>query len=89
MEQEEITRLEVTDEEIVETFRLLTGRPITERTISVGKCIAKIAQWNLIEALKLGLMPLRVGNYYLMKADLLDQMFKQLDKHSIEQADKE
>jgi hypothetical protein len=36
--------------------------------------------------LKLGLMPLRVGNYYLMKADVLDQMFKQLDKHSIEQA---
>ena len=87
MEQEEITSLEVTDEEIVETFKLLTGRPITERTISVGKCIAKIAQWNLIEVLKLGLMPLRVGNYYLMKAEVLDQMFKQLDKHSIERAD--
>lgn len=89
MEQEEITRLEVTDEEIVETFRLLTGRPITHRTISVGKCIAKIAQWNIIEVLKLGLMPLRVGNYYLMKADVLDQMFKQLDKHSIEHAEED
>jgi hypothetical protein len=89
MEQEEITRLEVTDEEIVETFRLLTGRPITERTISVGKCIAKIAQWNIIEVLKVGLMPLRIGNYYLMKADVIDDMFKQLDKHSIEHAEED
>ena len=86
MEQEEITRLEVTEDEIVETFRMLTGRPITQRTISVGKCIAKIAQWNIIEVLKLGLLPLRVGNYYLIKAELLDDMFKQLDKRSIEQA---
>ncbi len=89
MEQEEITTLDVTDEEIVETFRLLTGRPITKRTISVGKCIGRIAQWNIIAALKLGLLPLRVGNYYLIKADLLDDVFKKLDKHSIEQAREE
>jgi hypothetical protein len=87
MEQEEITRLEVTEDEIVETFKLLTGRPITQRTISVGKCIAKIAQWNIIAVLKLGLLPLRVGNYYLIKADVLDEMFNQLDKNSIEQAE--
>jgi hypothetical protein len=89
MEQEETTRLEITDEEIVDTFRLLTSRPVTHRTISVGKCIAKIAQWNIIEALKLGLLPLRVGNYYLIKADLLDEIFEKLDKNSIEQANNE
>jgi hypothetical protein len=81
---ETVDNLEVSEDEIKENFKLLTSRPITQRTISVGKCIAKIAQWHIIEVLKLGLMPMRVGNYYLIKADILEKLFKQLDKNSIE-----
>jgi hypothetical protein len=87
--EEYIKDLEVSDDEIKEHFRLLTGRPITQRSVSVGKCIAKIAQWHVIEILKLGLMPLRVGNYYMVKAEVLDELFRKLDKNSIEQANKD
>jgi hypothetical protein len=81
---EDIKNIEVSDEEIREHFKMLTLRPITNRTLSVAKCIVKVAQWHLIEALKLGLMPMRVGNYYLIKADVLEKLFKELDKNSIE-----
>jgi hypothetical protein len=83
-----INNIEVSDNEIREHFKMLTLRPITQQSLSVGKSIAKIAQWHIIEILKLGLMPVRVGNYYLMKADVLDKLFKELDKSSIESADK-
>ncbi len=76
--------IQVSDEEIREHFKLLTLRPITHRTLSVAKCIVKVAQWHIIEVLKLGLMPIRVGNYYLIKADVLDKLFKELDKGSFE-----
>ncbi len=89
MSEQENPSLEVSDDEIKENFRLLTGRPITNRSVSVGKCIARIAQWHVIEILKLGLMPLRVGNYYLIKADTIDDLFQKLDKNSIEQADQD
>jgi hypothetical protein len=82
--EEDIRNLEVSDEEIREHFKMLTLRPITNRTLSVAKCIVKVAQWHLIEALKLGLMPMRVGNYYLIKADVVEKMFRELDKNSIE-----
>jgi hypothetical protein len=81
--------LEVSDDEIREHFKLLTGRPITHRSVSVGKCIGRIAQWHMVEILKLGLLPLRVGNFYLIKADVIDELFQQLDKNSIEQASKD
>jgi hypothetical protein len=81
---ENIKSMEISDDEIRENFKMVTLRPITEQTLSVGKCIAKVAQWHVIEAIKLGLMPIRVGNYYLMKADVLDKLFKELDKNSIE-----
>jgi hypothetical protein len=81
---ENIKSMEISDDEIRENFKMVTLRPITEQTLSVGKCIAKVAQWHVIEAIKLGLMPVRVGNYYLMKADVLDKLFKELDKNSIE-----
>jgi hypothetical protein len=89
MSEPENPSLEVSDDEIKEHFRLLTGRPITNRSVSVGKCIARIAQWHVVEILKLGLMPLRVGNYYLIKADTIDDIFKKLDDNSIEEADKD
>ncbi len=86
---EEYTRnMEVSDDEIRENFRLVTLRPITQRTLSVGKCIAKVAQWHIIEILKMGLMPVRVGNYYLVKADVLDKLFADLDKNSMENDNK-
>jgi hypothetical protein len=88
MEDDGLESLDVTEDEIRANFMILTHRPITRRTLSVGKCIAHIAQWHIIEVLKLGLMPLRVGNYYLIKADVLDQLFRQLDKNSIEGAKK-
>jgi hypothetical protein len=89
MSEQENPSLEISDDEIKEHFRLLTGRPITNRSVSVGKCIARIAQWHVIEILKLGLMPLRVGNYYLIKTDTIDDLFQKLDKNSIEHADPE
>ncbi len=76
--------LEVSEDEIKEYFKMVTLRPVTRRTLSVGKCIAKVAQWHIIEILKLGLMPMRVGNYYLMKAEVLDKLFQELDKNSME-----
>ncbi len=81
---EYLGNLEVSEDEIKEHFKLITLRPITERTLGVGKCIAKAAQWHIIEALKVGLMPLRVGNYYLVKAEVVDKLFKELDKSSFE-----
>lgn len=88
MENVEKLGLDVSEDEIKAHFKLLTQRPISERTISVGKCIAKIAQWHVIEAIKLGLMPLRVGNYYLIKADVLDDLFEKLDKNAIDREKK-
>jgi hypothetical protein len=85
---DDIQNIEVSDNEIREHFKMLTLRPITTRTLSVGKCIAKVAQWHIVEVLKVGLMPIRVGNYYLMQADVLDKLFKELDKNSIESADR-
>ncbi len=85
MEKDQSISIDVSDDEIKENFRLLTNRPISQRTVSVGKCIAKIAQWHIVEMLKLGLLPLRVGNYYLVKADVVDELFKKLDKNAIEQ----
>jgi hypothetical protein len=34
-------------------------------------------------------MPLRVGNYYLIKAEVLDEIFKKLDENSIEESKKQ
>ncbi len=81
---DDIGDIEISEDEIREHFKMLTLRPITQRTLSVAKCIAKVAQWHIIEVLKLGLMPVRVGNYYLIKADLLDKLFKELDRSSFE-----
>ncbi len=75
--------IEVSDSEIKEHFKMLTLRPITKQTLIVGKYIAKVAQWHIIEVLKLGLIPVRVGNYYMIKADVLDKLFKELDKNSM------
>jgi hypothetical protein len=84
---DDIRNIEISENEIREHFKMLTLRPITQRTLSVGKCIAKVAQWHIIEVLKLSLMPIRVGNYYLMKADVLDKLFNELDKNSMENDD--
>jgi len=80
-------KLEVSEYEIKEKFRLLTGRPVCRRTISVGKCIAKIAQWNIIKVVKSGLVPQKMGNYYLIQSDILDKLFKELDENSMESTD--
>jgi hypothetical protein len=67
---------------------LMLLRLMRRRTISVAKCAATIAKWHIIEVLKLGLMPLRVGNYYLIKAGAVDELFEKLDENSIQQAEK-
>lgn len=74
--------IEVSEEQVRENFRLLTGRPITDRTVSVVRGLARIAQWHLVEALELGLLPIRVGNYYLIKAEVIDGLFKKLDRQA-------
>jgi hypothetical protein len=88
VEKNEMMALDISDDEIRENFKLLTQRPITQRTLSVGKCIANIAQWHVIELLKLGLMPLKVGNYYLIKAEVLDELFREPDEDTIDQSRK-
>ena len=72
-------------EEKLGNFDPVTQQPIAECTFSIGKCIANIAQWHVIELLKVATMPLRVGNYYLIKAQALNEIFRKLDKKSIEQ----
>ncbi len=86
---EGVNDIEVSDSEIREYFKMLTLRPITQPTLSVGKSVAKIAQCRIIEVLKLGLIPVRVGNYYLMKADVLDKVFKELDRSTVESANRQ
>ena len=68
-----------------DNFKPVTQRPATGRALSLGKCIANIIQWHIIQLLKVGLMPLRVSNYYLMKAKVLDELFRTLDRNAIEQ----
>ena len=75
--------LELSEEEIRENFKLLTSRPISPHTVAAGKHVAREAQVHLIRALRLSLLPLRVGNYYLIKAEKLDELFKALDKNGI------
>jgi hypothetical protein len=71
-----------------ENFELITQRPIIQDNLSVGNYITNIAQWYAIELLKVGLMPLRVINYYLIKVDVLDKLFHKLDKNAFDQYEK-
>jgi hypothetical protein len=68
-----------------ENFEPVTQRPAMGRALSLGKCLANIIRWHIIQLLKVGLMPLRVSNYYLMKAKVLDELFRTLDRNSIGQ----
>ena len=68
-----------------ENFKPVTQRLVIRRALSLGKCIANIIQWHIIQLLKVGLMPLRVSNYYLMKAKVLDELFRTLDRNAIGQ----
>ena len=65
-------------------LKVLMQSPISQRIISIIRCIAIIAQWHIIQIFKLGLMPLRVSNYYLIKANILDSLFNKLNENSIE-----
>jgi hypothetical protein len=65
---------------------LIEARHPTRAVFSVGKFVLNIAKWHFIELLKLALMPLRAGNYYLIKAEALNELFKELDKKSFEQS---
>jgi hypothetical protein len=71
-----------------ENFELVTQRPVTQDNLSVGNYITNIAQWYFIELLKVGLMPLRVSNYYLIKAEVLRELFHKLDQNSFDQYEK-
>ncbi len=86
MEKENLPsfNINITEEEIKENFRLLTNRPISQRTIYVGKRIAKTAQWRIIETLRSGLISSRVGNYYLVDADIVDELLKELENSHFE-----
>jgi hypothetical protein len=79
----------ITEDEIKDNFRLLTNRPITPRTLYVGKRIAKTAQWRIIETLRAGLVSSRVGNYYLVDADIVDELLKELENANFEHHEKE
>jgi hypothetical protein len=65
---------------------LIEARHVMQGTLSLGKCIVNIVKWHIVEILRLVLMPLRAGNYYLMKAEVLYELFKELDKKSFEQS---
>lgn len=74
--------IDISEDEIRQNFMLLTNRPISQRTVSVGKCIAKTAQSHIIELLKLGIVPLKVGNCYLIKTEILDELFRQMGNNT-------
>jgi hypothetical protein len=80
----ELSSLKFTDNHTNGKLKALLQRPISQRTISIVRFIAIIAQWHIIQIFKLGLMPLRVGNYYLIKANILDRVFNKLNENSIE-----
>ena len=65
---------------------LIKARHVTQGALSLGKCIVNIVKWHVVELLRLVLMPLRAGNYYLMKDEVLYGLFKKLDKKSFEQS---
>ena len=65
-------------------LKALLQRPISQRTISITSCIAIIAKWHMIQIFKLALMPLRVSNYYLIKANILGSLFNKLNENSFE-----
>ena len=65
-------------------LKALLQRPISQRAILIVRCIAIIAKWHIVQIFKLGLMPLRVSNYYLIKANILDSLFNKLNENSIE-----
>jgi hypothetical protein len=76
-------KLKVTEDQIKDTLRLMARRPVNKRTIPMGTCRANTAQRNVISVTKLRPLPLRIGNYYFIKADLLDYMIKHFDKHPV------
>jgi len=53
---------------------LLEARQVTQDSLSLGKCIVNIVKWFVVELLRLVLMPLRAGNYYLMKSEVLYEL---------------
>jgi hypothetical protein len=65
-------------------LRVLMQSPASQHIISISKGIGIIAKWHIIQLFKLGLMPLRVSNYYLIKANILDNLFNKLNENSIE-----
>lgn len=65
-------------------LKVLMQSPASQRTISISRCIGIIAKWHIIQLFKLGLMPLRVSNYYWIKAKILDYLFNKLYENSIE-----
>jgi hypothetical protein len=84
MQIEKLLTLDIPEEEIRLNFRLLTGRPISERSVSVGKCIAKTAQRRVVDLLKSGLIPLRENsNYYLIEAEVVNELLKKLGMGAI------
>jgi hypothetical protein len=68
---------------MVRNQELVESRPVI---LSLGKCIANIAKWHVVELLKVALMPLRACNYYLIKAEVLYELFRELDKKSFERS---
>ncbi len=84
MKQDELPALDLSEDEIKEQFKQLNGRPVCRRTISVGKCIGKTAQRQFIKTLKSGLIPVKVGSYYVIKAEVLESMLKNLDENNSE-----
>ena len=85
METERIQEieLELSEIKIKELFQLITLRKITKHTLLVGKAIAKSSQQHLITVIKEGMLPVRTGDCYLIKADVLDSIFRKLSAGDI------
>jgi hypothetical protein len=80
----ELSSLQFTQDRTSAKLKALRKSPISQHTISIIRFIAIIAQWHIIQIFKLGLLPLRVSNYYLIKAKILDSLFDKLNENSIE-----
>lgn len=71
---------------MIRNQELIEARHVRPCALSLGKCIVNIVKWHVVELLRLVLMPLRAGNYYLMKDEVLYELFKKLDKKSFDQS---
>jgi len=70
--------LEVPESVIREYFKLLSSRTITSRTVSVARCIANVAQAQVLEIVKSSMTLAPSGRCYLIPAEVMQLLSTRL-----------